>query len=168
MTISNTGKVEILDSREKILNELGVNNEGEITENKFKQLLGMIGKIDHKTLELFVPQIPNLNLLVKQNQDFILQSINSQNKIDEKAIEEFSKTKVLIGELLKRENLSPEETMFLLKLYSQTDERIDKKASQSGNRMKELITEGIKIGRFVALAIFAIFFSSRNSGGGKS
>jgi len=36
--------------------------------------------------------------------------------------------------------------MFLLKLYSATDDRIDKKSTQSGNRMKELIKDGLKIG----------------------
>jgi len=151
-----------INSREELLNELKVNDESEITGSKFQDLLGLAGKIDFKTLELFMPQIPNLNNLVKQNQDFILASINSQNKIDEKAIEEFGKTKAIIAELLKRENLSPEETMFILKLIAETDGRIDGKSSESGKRMNELIIEGLKIGGFVAIAIIAVIFKSGN------
>jgi len=57
--MANEDKVEILDSKEKTLDELGVNNEGEITEGNFIKFLGMVGKIDFKTLEKFVTQIPN-------------------------------------------------------------------------------------------------------------
>jgi hypothetical protein len=157
-----------INSREEILEELNVNDESEITGGKFRELLGFSGKIDYKTLELFLPKIPDLNILVKQNQDFILSSLNSQNKMDEKAIEEFGKTKAIIAELLKRDNLSSEETIFILKLLAETDGRIDSKATESGKRMKELITEGLKIGGFVAVAILAVIFKSGNNGGGKS
>ena len=154
-----------INSREEILNKLNVTDESEINGSKFRDLLELAGNVDFKTLELFMPQIPNLNILVKQNQDFILASINSQNKIDEKAIEEFGKTKAIIAELLKRENLGPEETMFILKLIAETDGRIDNKSSEAGMRMNELIKEGLKIGGFVAVAILAVIFKNGNGNG---
>lgn len=162
------GTQETINSREEILNELNVTNENQITGKTFRDLLGFAGKIDYKTLEQFLPQIPNLNSLVKQNQDFILASINTQNKIDEKTIEEFGKTKIIIAEYLKRDNLSPEETMFILKLLNETDERIDIKSFESGKRMDALIKEGIRVGGFVAVAILAVIFKSGNGGGGKA
>ncbi|MFO1443300.1 hypothetical protein KDN24_08765 [Bacillus sp. Bva_UNVM-123] len=106
----------MLVSREAVLNEIGVESEAELAENKnFLKFLGLTNKIDINVLEKMLPAIPNVTNLLKQNQDFILNGIKDQKEVSVKALESFNKTKEIIAENLKKDNLTPEQWIELIK-----------------------------------------------------
>lgn len=150
-----------LMSREAVLNQIGVESEVELEENNnFLKLLGLTNSIDINVLEKMLPAIPNVTNLLKQNQDFILNGIKEQKEVSIKALESFNKTKEIIAENFKKDNLTPEQWIELLKMLDKTDDRVDDIYKETKKSFGEYIQKGIRYGGFVALGMLAVVLKS--------
>jgi nicotinate-nucleotide pyrophosphorylase len=150
-----------LVSREAVLNEIGIKSEVELAENKsFLRLLGLTDRIDLKILEKMLPSIPNITSLIKQNQDFILNGIKEQKEVTIKTIDSFNKTKDIIAENLRKDNLTSEQMMEFIKMLDKTDDRVEDTQNKTLNTIKEYMQKGIKYGGFVALGVLAVVVKS--------
>jgi len=150
-----------LTNIEGVMNEVGVESQVELSESKnFIRLLGLIDRIDVKVLEKVLLAIPNVTNLIKQNQDFMLDGIKEQKDVSINAIESFNKTKDIIAENLRKDNLSFEETMALFKMLDKIDDRVEDIQIKTINSFKEYGQKGIKYGGFVALGVLAIVLKS--------
>lgn len=151
----------MLLSREAVLNEIGIKSEVELAENSnFLRFLGLTNRLDIRVLEKMLPAIPNVTNLLKQNQDFILNGIKEQKEVSVKALESFNKTKEIIAENLKKDNLTPEQWIELIKLLDKTDDRVEDIQKETKKSFGDYIQKGIKYGGFVALGMLAVVLKS--------
>lgn len=151
----------MLLSREAVLNEIGIKSEVELAENNnFLRFLGLTNRLDIRVLEKMLPAIPNVTNLLKQNQDFILNGIKEQKEVSVKALESFNKTKEIIAENLKKDSLTPEQWIELIKMLDKTDDRVEDIQKETKKSFGEYIQKGIKYGGFIALGMLAVALKS--------
>ncbi|MGD6900474.1 hypothetical protein [Bacillus infantis] len=160
--------VEILSSKQQVLNKLGLYSEKELTnESVFRRFIGMDAIVDKEILGMILPNIDNFSELVVKQQAFISDMAEKQKFMDEKALEGFNKTKEIISEIIKANPTMDTELMiYLIESLKEMDRYISDHTKESGDRIERLIKYGIGIGGAVATTILAIVF--KNGGGGKS
>lgn len=158
---------EILNSKQQVLNKLGLDSEIELSnENVFRRLITMDAVIDKDILSMILPKIENFSELVVKQQEFIAEMADKQKFIDAKALEGFNKTKEIISEVIKANPTMDTELMiYLIDSLKEMDKYLSDHAKDAGKRNDRLINIGISVGTIVAGTVLAIAFKG---GGGKS
>lgn len=158
---------EILNSKQKVLNKLGLDAEKELSnENVFRKFISMDAVVDKEILKMILPNIDNFSELVVKQQEFIVEMADTQRFIDEKALEGFNKTKEIISEVIKANPTMDTELMiYLIDTLKELDKYISDHAKDAGNRNDRLINIGIGVGTVVAGTVLAIVFKGGGRGG---
>lgn len=125
---------EILNSKQQVLNKLGLDSEIELSnENVFRRLITMDAVIDKDILSMILPKIENFSELVVKQQEFIAEMADKQKFIDAKALEGFNKTKEIISEVIKANPTMDTELMiYLIDSLKEMDKYISDHAKDAG------------------------------------
>jgi hypothetical protein len=163
-----TEKVEILDTKEEVFNELGISSEKELSnESVFRKLISLDAKIDKEVLGMILSKIDNFAELITTQQTFISDMAEKQKQLDVKALDSFNKTKEIISEILKANPTMDKDIMiYLIDSLKEMDRLISSHANEGGKRIERLIKAGLAVGGVVGAAIIAITFKGGGNGGG--
>lgn len=162
MNINN--KLNILDTEEKVFNELGIKSVTELSnEHVFQRLINLDMKVDKEVLKMILPNIKNFSGLITTQQEFIVDLAKNQSITDQKAIDGFNKTKEIISEIITSQpNMDPDTMIYVVDSIKEMDRYISRHTKDSGDRMERLIKFGLMIGGAVSTAIIGIILNGNN------
>lgn len=155
----------IIDTKEKLLDELKIKSEQELSkESVFRRLIKSNAKVNPEILSMVLSRIDNFSELVGKQQNFISEIADRQKNLDEKALDSFNMTKGIISDILKANSSIDKEVMiYLIDSLKEMDKYISDYTKEASSRIERLIKHGMMIGGTVGAAILAVVFNGKGS-----